>query len=53
MYACRNTNAKTYMCVLYICSPRYRQDKCALQILNKDGNTSGNEIQIQKMQIEI
>ena len=34
------------MCAL--CSPRFRQGKCALQILNKDANTSGNEIQVQK-----
>ena len=34
------------MCAL--CSPRFRQDKCALQIPNKDANTCGNEIQIQK-----
>ena len=49
--ACRNTNAKIYMCAL--CSPRFRQDKCALQTLNKDANTYGNEIQMQKIQLEI
>ena len=40
MNACRNINAKNFMCAL--CIPRLRQDKCALQILNKDANRYGN-----------